>query len=61
RSLGTHPAETTQGATPAERRVLYWYDAMNPQHHYDKPGKAGQIKRAESQTPILITRLGTRN
>ena len=26
--------------TSSERRVLYWYDAMNPQHHYDKPGKA---------------------
>jgi RND family efflux transporter MFP subunit len=23
-----------------ERKVLYWYDAMNPQHHYDRPGKA---------------------
>ncbi len=23
-----------------QRKVLYWYDAMNPQHHYDKPGKA---------------------
>ena len=23
-----------------ERKVLYYYDAMNPQHHYDKPGKA---------------------
>src|SRR5512146_1679799 len=23
-----------------ERKVLYWYDAMNPQHHSDKPGKA---------------------
>jgi multidrug efflux pump subunit AcrA (membrane-fusion protein) len=22
------------------RTVLYWYDAMNPQHRYDKPGKA---------------------
>ncbi len=22
------------------RKVLYWYDAMNPQNHYDKPGKA---------------------
>jgi len=22
------------------RKVFYWYDAMNPQHHYDKPGKA---------------------
>src|SRR5262250_541612 len=23
-----------------ERKVLYWYDAMNPDHHYNKPGKA---------------------
>jgi len=23
-----------------DQKVLYWYDAMNPQHHYDKPGKA---------------------
>jgi multidrug efflux pump subunit AcrA (membrane-fusion protein) len=22
------------------RKVLYWYDAMDPSHHYDKPGKA---------------------
>jgi RND family efflux transporter MFP subunit len=25
---------------PKERKVLYWYDAMNPQHTYNKPGKA---------------------
>lgn len=31
-------AQTT--AAGSERKVLYWYDAMNPQHHYDKPGKA---------------------
>lgn len=24
----------------AGRKVLFWYDAMNAQHHYDKPGKA---------------------
>ncbi|MBZ5510292.1 MAG: efflux RND transporter periplasmic adaptor subunit [Acidobacteriia bacterium] len=29
-----------QQAASGERKVLYWYDAMNPQHHYDKPGKA---------------------
>ena len=29
-----------QSATHGERRVTYWYDAMNPDHHYDKPGKA---------------------
>jgi RND family efflux transporter MFP subunit len=23
-----------------ERKVLYWYDAMNPQHTYNRPGKA---------------------
>src|ERR1022692_3383951 len=27
-------------AAGSERKVLYWYDAMGPQHHYDKPGKA---------------------
>ncbi len=27
-------------STPAERKVLYWYDTMNAQRHYDKPGKA---------------------
>jgi RND family efflux transporter MFP subunit len=26
--------------TNGERKVLYWYDAMNPQHHYTQPGKA---------------------
>ena len=29
-----------QQAASSERKILYWYDAMNPQHHYDKPGKA---------------------
>ena len=29
-----------QQVSGGERRVLYWYDAMNPQHHYNKPGKA---------------------
>ena len=35
-------AEHGQGtaANPAERKVLYWYDAMAPEHHYGKPGKA---------------------
>ena len=27
-------------STPSGRKVLYWYDAMNPKNHYDKPGKA---------------------
>jgi RND family efflux transporter MFP subunit len=25
---------------PAQSNILYWYDAMNPQNHYSKPGKA---------------------
>ncbi len=32
--------EIKTGTPVGERKVLYWYDAMNPQHHYDKPGKA---------------------
>jgi Cu(I)/Ag(I) efflux system membrane fusion protein len=32
--------EPQQSATGGEHRVLYWYDAMNPDHHYNKPGKA---------------------
>jgi Cu(I)/Ag(I) efflux system membrane fusion protein len=32
-----HPA--AQQVT-AKSNVLYWYDAMNPQNHYNKPGKA---------------------
>ncbi len=36
------PPETAAktAASPTERKVLYWYDAMNPQHHYPKPGRA---------------------
>lgn len=36
-------AETSGGPharTSRERKVLYWYDAMNPTHTYNKPGKA---------------------
>ncbi len=28
------------GQSQGERRVLYWYDSMNPSYHSDKPGKA---------------------
>lgn len=31
------PGEASSHGQP---KVLYWYDAMNPSHHYDKPGKA---------------------
>jgi RND family efflux transporter MFP subunit len=36
KSMGGSDAKPQGGA----RKVQYWYDAMNPQHHYDKPGKA---------------------
>ena len=36
-----HTDSTQAAATkPAEKKILYWYDAMNPTHTYDKPGKA---------------------
>jgi multidrug efflux pump subunit AcrA (membrane-fusion protein) len=41
-----------------ERKVLYWYDSMNPQHAYDKPGKAPDgmdlvPKYADSEDPAM--------
>src|SRR6516162_9645913 len=27
-------------AAEGQRKVLYYYDAMNPQNHYNRPGKA---------------------
>ena len=36
-----HQESSSQSAAAAgERKVLYWYDAMSPQRHYNKPGKA---------------------
>lgn len=36
-----HEHSASQSApTGTERKVLFWYDAMNPQNHYNKPGKA---------------------
>ena len=34
------PSASQTTATGNERKILYWYDAMSPQHHYNKPGKA---------------------
>jgi multidrug efflux pump subunit AcrA (membrane-fusion protein) len=33
-------ASAAQAAAKDEKRVLFWYDAMEPSHHYAKPGKA---------------------
>ena len=40
---GTHRwpfAQRPAQQASAKSNVLYWYDAMNPQNHYNKPGKA---------------------
>ena len=36
-----HSSQSSAAASSGgERKILYWYDAMNPQHTYNKPGKA---------------------
>lgn len=41
RPAASKPAAGDQAAAPqGERRVLYWYDPMVPQQHFDKPGKS---------------------
>jgi Cu(I)/Ag(I) efflux system membrane fusion protein len=30
----------TARSSPSERKVLFWFEAMKPENHYDKPGKA---------------------
>ena len=35
---GSHAIGSAHSNDP--RKVLFWYDAMNPQHHYNQPGKA---------------------
>ena len=34
------PQPNQSQSKSGERKILYWYDAMNPANHYDKPGKA---------------------
>lgn len=42
--LGTHQGAGQRASSPtpssAERKVLYWYDPMVPQQHFDKAGKS---------------------
>src|SRR6266568_1847807 len=33
-------AAAMSASAGGDRKVLYWYDAMNPEHHYNQPGKA---------------------
>jgi Cu(I)/Ag(I) efflux system membrane fusion protein len=49
-------ASAAKPVHPAEHKVLYWYDAMKPENHYEKPGKAPDgmdllPKYAEETTP----------
>jgi len=36
---GDRAVAASQSAS-GDRKPIYWYDAMNPQHHYNQPGKA---------------------
>ena len=36
----TQDQNTGKPIAPGEQKILFYYDAMNPQNHYDKPGKA---------------------
>ena len=38
--FGHEQSAGASASTPAERKVLYWYDVMHPERHYTKPGKA---------------------
>lgn len=38
-----HQEEGSQSALVSQKqdaKVLYWYDPMKPEHHFDKPGKS---------------------
>ena len=39
KTAGTN-ADSTAAASKGERKVLYWYDPMNPTVHFDHPGKS---------------------
>ncbi len=50
-------AQSAHQGQSGERKVLYWYDAMNPQQTYTKPGKAPDgmdlvPKYAEEEGPV---------
>ena len=57
-SHGTRPQEAAEATPAPERKVLYWYDAMNPAHHFDKPGKAPDgmdlVPQYAEETPMSM-------
>jgi len=38
--LSTSHVVNAQAKSSGQRKVLYWYDEMEPTHHYNQPGKA---------------------
>jgi membrane fusion protein, copper/silver efflux system len=34
------PIASANASATGDRKVLYWYDPMYPQHHFDKPGRS---------------------
>jgi len=46
RATGSTPLAPSSSSTPAERKVLYWYDPMLPQQRFDKPGKSPTMDMA---------------
>jgi Cu(I)/Ag(I) efflux system membrane fusion protein len=40
RHAATGPISVTADTPNADKKVLYWYDPMYPQHRFDKPGKS---------------------
>ena len=46
KSNGASSNSATATATKGERKVLYWYDPMNPTIHFDHPGKSPTMDMA---------------
>ena len=46
KSTGTNSNSGTATASKGERKVLYWYDPMNPTVHFDHPGKSPTMDMA---------------
>jgi Cu(I)/Ag(I) efflux system membrane fusion protein len=40
RHAAAPPTAATADTSKADKKVLYWYDPMYPQHRFDKPGKS---------------------
>ncbi|HVC16044.1 MAG TPA: efflux RND transporter periplasmic adaptor subunit [Rhodanobacter sp.] len=38
--IARHTAPSASTPSTAQRKVLYWYDPMNPGQHFDRPGKS---------------------